>query len=832
MSEVRPRTADCWRAFTAADLSLIEDTFAAAVECGATARLELVADRCAGRPDLRAEVEALLASHARMADEGSPADTDLPHTLSPGSLVGQYRIISTIAEGGMGAVYLAERADALFAHRVAIKLLRTLRAQEEAQRFRAERQILASLNHPQIVTLLDGGTTADGQGYLVMEYVDGQPITQYCRDRRVPLHDRLQLVRQVCAAVQYAHQHGIVHRDLKPANILVTADGGVKVLDFGIAKLLEEAPDGTATLTQGLGGPLTPNYASPEQLRGLAVTTASDVYALGVLTYEIATGLRPYETHGKALDEVLDLVVKTNPPRPSTARARADRDDGAVDGYPARPLAGDLDAIVAKAMRKEPQERYGSAGELSDDVRRYLNRQPVVARDPSAFYVLSRLASRHRATVAAAALALLAVLGALGVAVWQRQVAVAAQARAERRFRDVRQLSNALIFKIHDAVAPLAGSTPVRHTIVAEAVAYLEKLQSESADDPSLQLELAAAYRQIGSILGDPQRPNLGDLSGALKQLERARQLALGVANGPAATFDALAAVVGSDRQLADIVSRTDRARGRGYADEAVDYARRAFDRPSRDPRARRVLANALFTKALHTEGRDRVDVWEAASRLFEEELAAKPTDLDRIRNVALVEKYRGGAYENLDDWNAAALHYTRALEMDERRGAADPKSRQAQMDLAIDYANVGNIASEQGDLGRAAELYSKSLQIREALLASDPQDAAAAIKVGAAAWRYARVERQRGHYAEAAAAAERARVVLQSERVLPDTAAHREFGSALFELGLLAEHDKRQSAACGLYRQSVAAFASFPGPYEQHIEDAARNSAAACAKR
>ena len=298
----------------------------------------------------------------------------------------------------------------------------------------------------------------------------------------------------------------MVHRDLKPANILIGSNGVLKVLDFGVAKLLEDPSHGAAATRGILPGPLTPNYASPEQLRGLPVTTASDVYALGILLYELVTGVKPYETKGLTLDKVLEIVVHTEPARPSSVPSH-------------RHLRGDIDAIVLKAISKEAANRYDSAGELGSDVARFQAGEPVLARGPSTGYVLRRLAARNKAVVGVSTLALLAILTASGVAVWQRQIARREQARAEQRFRETRQLANALIFKIHDAVAPLAGSTPVRRTIVDEALLYLERLEREAgADDVTLRLELAAVYRQIGGILGDPQRANLGDREGAIRQ--------------------------------------------------------------------------------------------------------------------------------------------------------------------------------------------------------------------------------------------------------------------------------------------------------------------------
>ena len=433
------------------DLAAVAAIFNDVVDLDREARAALVEARCGLRADIRAEVHSLLAAHERLEAFMEPpaGDPDRPERHD-GTTLGAWRVGEKIGSGGMGDVYLAERADGAFEGRAAIKFTRAhLPDMDTARRFRAERQFLASLHHPNIVTLLDGGTTPGGQGYLVMEYLEGTPLTRYCESRSLALEARLGMLRQVCAAVQYAHQRSIVHRDLKPSNILVTPEGVPKILDFGVAKLVEgSALDGNVT-SAAMQLPLTPNYASPEQLRGLPVTTACDVYSLGVLMYEVLTGARPYETTGQTRDVVIATVAFTDPTRPSEASFDA--------GTPYRgtALRGDLDAIVLKAMRKEPDQRYRSAGELGDDIGRVLRREPVSAREPSMGYMLRRVAARHRAAVSVAGAAMFAILAALGVALWQRQVAVDAQQQSDRRFREVRQLANALIFKIHDSVAKL-----------------------------------------------------------------------------------------------------------------------------------------------------------------------------------------------------------------------------------------------------------------------------------------------------------------------------------------------------------------------------------------
>ncbi len=591
------------------------------------------------------------------------------------------------------------------------------------------------------MTLLDGGVTAVGEAYLVMEYVAGVPITRHCRTLALSLEQRLQLIRQVSSAVQFAHQRGIVHRDLKPGNILVSADGVPKVLDFGVAKLLESSTPGDSTLTRAFPGPLTPNYASPEQLRGLPVTTASDVYALGVLTYEVVTGVRPYDTSGKTLDQILEMVLETEPSRPSAASEGAPRGDGPA--YSRARLKGDLDAVVLKAMSKEADRRYGSAGELADDLERFLTGKPVVAREPSMGYMLRRVAGRHKAVVTFAAAAILTIIAALGVAVWQRQLAVRAQARAERRFTETRQLANTLIFKIHDAVAALAGSTPVRRTIVNEALAYLERLEAESGGDESLQLELSRAYRQIGFIQGNMGSANLGNRSEALKQFEKARRLGLPLALKSGATTGAISNLASVDLVMVPLVKATAGVEAAAVLGrEAVAQAEAVVRLGGETAEARGLLGRALFALALvYHSSPESVPHWQRAKDHYEHDLTARPESEEHQRNVALVCKYLGAVYENVGDDPAALTLQRRALELDERRYAANPVSRQAQFDLATSLSTVGTMTERAGKLEEAASLYSRSLEIRRRLSDSDPEDMLSRARTGYMQMRLALLE-------------------------------------------------------------------------------------------
>jgi non-specific serine/threonine protein kinase/serine/threonine-protein kinase len=387
------------------------------------------------------------------------------------------------------------------------------------RRFRHERQILAGLEHPNIGRLLDGGTTDEGLPYLVMEYVDGQPIDEYCRSRQLTLEQRLALFGQVCAAVAYAHQHLVVHRDIKPSNILVTADGTPKLLDFGIAKLLEGEDEALTVGFDGAGQVLTPQYASPAQLSGGRITTVSDVYGLGVLLYELLAGARPYDLTGKSYAEMKQIVTGTDLPSPSVMAAR--RGDEGL----ARRLRGDLDAIVLTATRRDQGERYASVALVADDVRRYLEGLPVLARGDSWTYRTARFVRRRKLGVAAAVAIVVSLVGGVIATSWQARVARAERARAERRFADVRRLSTSFLFEFHDAIATLPGSTPARLLVVSKALEYLDSLAADAAGVRDLQQELAEAYDRVGDVQGNPGAANLGDIDGAIKSYQKAEAI-------------------------------------------------------------------------------------------------------------------------------------------------------------------------------------------------------------------------------------------------------------------------------------------------------------------
>ncbi len=445
---------------TEEQLQRAKEIYEAAAERDPSERPALLDEACSDDRELRAEVEELLSFLPESGDfieRPLLADLSLAgsiaQTLAAGRRIGPYRVLEEIGRGGMGAVYLAVRADDEFSQQVAIKLVWPgFDSAEVVRRFKQERQILANLDHPNIGRLLDGGTTEEGWPYVVMEYVNGVPITEYCDEHQLSVAERLKLFQQVCAAVAYAHRNLVVHRDLKPGNIFVTREGSVKLLDFGIAKILDPSlrPDALSLTHTGMYA-MTPEYASPEQARGENITTASDVYSLGVTLYELLTGVHPFRFKTRVLHEMLRTICEDEPARPSLVCSPGfSRKDSSTELPPEggttnflsahentpdklrRRLQGDLDHIILKAMRKEPEQRYASVEQLSEDIRRHLEGQPVIARKGSASYRARKFIRRHKVGVAATAALALALIAGMIVGLWQAGRA-RERARAERR---------------------------------------------------------------------------------------------------------------------------------------------------------------------------------------------------------------------------------------------------------------------------------------------------------------------------------------------------------------------------------------------------------------
>jgi len=690
---------------------------------------------------------------------------------SAGKLIGHYRIIRTLGVGGMGTVYLAERADRQFRQQVAIKALRPgLEHGEVLRRFLVERQTLAVLEHPNIVHLLDGGSTEDGRPYLVMDFVEGQPIDEYVRNRGLPVEERLELFRTVCAAVHYAHQNLVVHRDLKPSNILVTAEGMPKLLDFGIAKILSPDPERTA-MTVAESRPMTPLYASPEQILGQPVTTASDTYALGVLLYRLLTGYLPYKITTESELALYQWICHMEPEKPSAMVRQMARElgmNGRAEAL-ARRLSGDLDMIVMMALRKEPQRRYSSVQHLSEDLRRHLTGLPVTAQKDTLGYRASKFVHRHRAAVAAAVLVALSLVASTVVSLRE-------QRRAERRFQEVRELARFVLFDFDDAIR--SGVTPARKKLVAKALGYLDGLARETQRDVSLRRELMEGYFKVGDVQGNLYGPNLGDWAGARQSYSRALELAesLQAANpqDPVARRDVARAQV----KLGDLV-----ALGGNRAEALKDYqaALRVLDElAASDPNALEPQRNVLsaankvgFTQYQLGNLNAALASYQRCLGLAQVLFKADPSRAGARRAVAAGYERIGEVLARSGRTSEGLANLRTALDTYQQLASANPTDAQAQRDLSNTHTIFGDILLAAGKTSDALASYSRGLQIAEALARDDPQNQQSRTDLHLSLGRLAEVLSAAGQKQQARAMTERALAFLKPLVDLPDASQY-----------------------------------------------------------
>lgn len=734
-----------------AEWNEIKQVFTAAIELSAPERAGFLA---AYPPEVQCEVAKLIAADSSAGDFiVEPAvielglGSDESADLYLGKQLASYKIISEIGHGGMGAVYLANRADASFDKPVAIKLIkRGMDTTAVLKRFVTERQILARLEHPNIATLLDGGTTADGLPYFVMEYVDGRPITEYCFLRQTPTRERLELFRKVCSAVSFAHQNLIVHRDLKPSNIVVTGDGTPKLLDFGIAKLLnpESTVDGdeaTATMFRVM----TPEYASPEQIRGLPITTASDVYSLGVVLYELLSGERPYKITSRSPDEVASAVLTAEPLKPSaviSGRRSGNRNGRRVSGvapetgsyqkdHEQNPklLRGDLDNIVLKALRKETERRYLSVQEFSEDIRRHIEGLPVTATADSFSYRIGKFVKRHRVGVLAGALMLVSLIGGIAATSWQARRANLEREKAERRFKDVRNLANSFLFDFHDAIADLSGATQAREMVVNKAKEYLDSLAQEAGDDPELLWELSTAYLKLGDAQGRPGFSRTGDTDSALRSYETSldlrRHLARLAPGNPEYQFG-LSVVLSRFGPIFQVLGRPDAAVERMR--EAMDITDKllpgsqelaVYEGATRNP--------AFLGDALAETGRydEALAMYQKSLSLAEQAPAAFPDKAVKHRIVVAKERL-GFIYDTMGDWQRSLDNHLQFLAIEEQLALVEPSNVEYMRARATALDHVGDAYRGLKNYPRAVEYGRRGMALYDDLLRADGQNARA----------------------------------------------------------------------------------------------------------
>jgi len=676
------------------------------------ARRRWLDEHCADAA-LRAEAEKLAEFDKGSAEFLSRPVLNLaakiqPAVSAPREQVGPWRLKRPIGRGGMGTVYEAERFDGEVLQRAAIKFVPlALRSPAVLESFRQERQILADLNHPNICRLLDAGTTVDGSPYLVMELIEGVPIDAWCREHGLKPRQIVELFLKVCDAVAHAHRHLIIHRDLKPSNILVTAEGQPKLLDFGIAKLLGTDGRSSATTLQAM----TPDYASPEQLEGRPMSTASDIFSLGCVLYALLTG---------------------EPPRRDLAQARSITLPRASSRRPE--LRGDLDNILNKCLQPEPERRYASVEKLAEDLRNYLADRPVSATGDSWSYVALRFLRRHRWPAAAVAALLVSILAGSAASVYQAR-------RAERRFQQLRQLAGDFVFQFESQIRDIAGATRARQYVVRTAIGYLERLAAEAGGDAELLFDLASAYRRISEIQYDPAASSLGDIHGAAASLDRAQEL-LDSIRGEAPAH--------RSERIRLLVRQSEVLEASGRLEEALDRAQQAQrladellrqDTGSEEYRKLGSLASARAARAWRRRGNlDEAQRAVVRAISLDRLAAAGGMDLDTALRLSTDLRLLARIHEARGDYDAAIAVQREANSVLDQMHAQLPGSATLERNIMVGQSLLGSLLlyAPAAPESEARRLLESAWLTAERRAAADPADSRAQLDLQATAIRYA----------------------------------------------------------------------------------------------
>jgi tetratricopeptide (TPR) repeat protein len=691
----------------------VREVFDRAAEAGAGEREKLISRECGTDEELCREVRSLLASSAvageflevSAVEQFRRGPAPWPAVPLP-ERIGPWEIVRELGHGGMGTVYLGVRSEGDFRRTAAVKLVRTgMDSEFVLRRFRTEREILSGLDHPHIARLLDGGSTADGRPYFAMEYVDGRHLLEDSAARGLDARARIALFLEVCDAVAYAHRHLVVHRDLKPSNILVTPEGSPKLLDFGLARLVQPRAAEAGERTETAFRLLTPDYASPEQVRGERITTATDIYSLGVVLYHLLAARSPYRTTGPSAEAIARAVCDQEPERPGVDR--------------------DLDNVVLMALRKEPERRYESVGALAEDLKRYLEGRPVVARKDTLGYRTARFIGRHKTGTAVAAGGALALCAAMAAAVYQARVATRERAAAEGRLREVRELTNAFVFEVHDAIAGLPGSTPARRLVVERALEYLERISRVKTNDPALRRDLAAAYERVARVQGGLFESHLGDTEGAQRSLDRALELRESLAASPGTAEDRLA-VAEVELQLAQVllVSGEEASAARRTRRASTLLATLAAEKPedrklaARSARAKRYLGAALTQLGSRREALDAI---RQSADTLEALVGEEPI---YRRELGITHQMMVHALAGSSDRAAASASYEKAVAIQRELAEADPRNLGLKRELAYTHADMGGFLDWAGDPRGALECHLRALPLLEEIVQADPQNA------------------------------------------------------------------------------------------------------------
>jgi tetratricopeptide (TPR) repeat protein len=819
----------------------IQSLFLQAADLPPEEQAHFLDSACAIEPGLRAEVESLLATDrkgleclssaieneaALLIDTWGAGPSDAQN-LS-GNRLGPWRAVREIGHGGMGIVYLATRDDDHFHKRVAIKVVRRgMETAEELGRFRHERQILANLDHPYIARLLDGGATSDGRPFLVMDYVEGVPVDVFCREHSLGVRERLELFLRICEAVAHAHRNLVVHRDLKPGNIFVTADGTPRLLDFGVAKLLtgDSARDAATHTLAGFA--FTPEYASPEQVRGGTVTTATDVYSLGAILYELLTGARAQPIQTNSPIEIDCAVCKTEVRKPSLT---------------APGLDADLDFIVLKAMRKEPEHRYASVDALAEDIRRHLDKQPVLAREGSLRYRGGKFVRRNRAAFGGGVVFAAVLIGGAAASAFQAQRADRERARAEderriafanqrkaeqaaldaqaqrrqadleralaeteqqtadRRFGQVRELAGKFLLDFHDAIATLPGATSARKMVVETGLRYYDTLVKEAKGNRALLEETARGYDRMGDVQGNPYYPNLGDSAGAMDSYEKARAIREKISD-PSPQF--LSDRMGGNERIAELQAlKGDLAPAEGTLRRMIalgEHSPLSNARPVRE-----ALAHAysdLSAMQFRTGAYEKAI--EPASRLLELWTGMARENLDPVAEragVSLAHTRLCDALVRVGRYDEALPHVRIASRIDKELVEASPNSATRLRKYYVDYSLLWLIFrnSPQTAAPGEAKLTAQTVaDLGDRMQAADPTNSTALFDLMTAQSILGDWYRDNGepeasvsHYQRAVDAIERFAATRKGELLSEDSVAfaHERLGSGLGNSGRLEE--------------------------------------------
>ena len=740
----------------------IETLFLTSVELPAEERDAFLREQCPTDPQLREEVLSLLrhetSDEPPLLDAIHASAASLLADDSPiGRILGPYRIERELGRGGMAVVYLAVRADGAFQKRVAIKLIkRGMDTASVIERLRRERRILAALEHPSIARLLDGGATPDGRPWIAMEYIEGLPISRFCEENGLSIEERCLLIEKVCGAVAYAHRNLVVHRDLKPSNILILPDGSPKLLDFGIAKVLREDEPGEEPLTRGPAPPLTPEYASPEQIQGAVLTTASDVYSLGVVLYELLTGERPYQVANGNLRAMERAIRGAEPRKPSTLEALPSRTR--------RRLAGDLDNIVLMALRQDVSRRYGSAEQLAEDLRRHLKGLPVQARRDTLVYRAGKFVRRNRTAVAAGFLLAASVIA--GAAIDIRQAYAARQ-----RFDELRAFARTVLVDLHAQLSDIPGTAKARQTLVSYVDDYLKRVAAQHAgDDKALATEFATTYLRLGEMQGST-RDAVASFENGRRLLDRKR--GAGALSGPDSLV--LARLRGREGStlldlgrtpegVANLTASAELARGlettsgwnaeaalvrafagwrlgrlyrmQNHLPEAEEQARMAIaaaeEAVGRGVRTKEVYETLTGARNVLASVQRREGHWQEGMQTYRQVLAdteqraqAEPASASLQREMARSHQILGDMVVRMPahDEDEVRYHVRSAIRIAERLTAADPFDKAAQSDLAQYLSSGAETLNRPEEAEETLGYLRRALPIMETLLKSEPGD-------------------------------------------------------------------------------------------------------------